>query len=86
MMMSFPLTSYENRPPLRLGLRPIHLSPISWGRGTQAGEAPALRQRFLAPAKRGRGGSGVARDGEEVFVPRALPRSLATRNPGTILA
>ena len=48
--------------------RPLrgHLSPISWGRGTAAEtSAPKLAESgFLAPAKRGRGGSGEARDGE----------------------
>jgi very-short-patch-repair endonuclease len=41
-----------------------HLSPASRGRGTQVGMASTMRQQFLAPAKRGRGGSGEARDGE----------------------
>ena len=39
-------------PPLRLGLRPRHLSPTSWGRGG----APSLAAGDSSPLDRGRGG------------------------------
>src|SRR5262245_17075047 len=39
------LRSDRNFPPLRLGLRPRHLSPTSWWRG----QAPSLQPAVLAP-------------------------------------
>ena len=49
--------SVERVPPLRSAPQTTS-PPHSWGRGTQAGEAQASRQRFLAPAG---GGGEVAR-------------------------
>ncbi len=50
---------------------PSHLSPALRGRGTQAGEATALKLRFLAPAE---GGGEVARP--QGVTERGLSRSM----------
>nr|DAK00518.1 MAG TPA: hypothetical protein [Caudoviricetes sp.] len=50
--------------PLSVAASRRHLSPASQGRGTAVAASVLLQLGFLAPMKWGRGGSGIARDGE----------------------
>ena len=60
--------------PLSVSASPIHLSPISWGRGTaNRGGRGLAKLGFLAPTKWGRGGRGAV--GERVALASAITHS-----------